>query len=93
MRKPNLNRKAKNLAEVNKAIQAKFPKVELVRGRGYYYIASEDDEMGLKIAGLYTTSIPVAFLHQQTIQGWVNSVEYLFKDEEGKYAGQESEND
>lgn len=87
MRKINLNRKAKNLKEVNKAIQAKFPKVELVRGEGYYYISSQDEEEGLKMAGLYTTSIPVAYLHQQTIQQWVDSVEDLLKDQE---SGKES---
>ena len=76
----NQDRKPRTLAEVNKAIQKKYPKVILVKGRGYFYISSNDNEMALKIARLYTTSIPVCKLSQLTIEQWVNDVESLLKD-------------
>lgn len=85
MKTVNLNRKARTVAEVNKAIQQKFPNVILVRGTGYYYISSDDEETALKIAGFYATSIPVAYLHQQTIAQWVKDVEELMKGDE--YSG------
>lgn len=52
--------------------------VKLIKGEGYYYIYSDDEEMSLKIAGLYTSSIHVHKLNQQTIARWVEDVESLF---------------
>lgn len=68
---------AKTLAQVNAAIAKEFPKVILVRGEGYFYIASDDNEVGIFLAGLYTTSIPVAKLSQQSVEVWVNDVRNL----------------
>lgn len=76
----NLQRKPRTIAEVNKAIQQKFPDVILVKGHKYFYISSDNEEMGLKIAGLYTTSISVFSLGQQTIEKWVQDVEHLLSD-------------
>jgi hypothetical protein len=81
---PVLKRKQHTLAMVNKAIQAKYPTIMLVKGEGYFYIASNDDEMGLKIAGLYTSSIPVYSINQLSIEKWVAEVDQLvaYFDEE-----------
>lgn len=68
------------LAKVNKHIQAKYPLIQLVRGEGDFYIASEDDAMALKLAALYTTSIPVHAINNLTLGGWMDSVEYVMRD-------------
>ena len=70
------------IAQVNRAIGEKFPDVFLAKGEGYFYIASDNEEMGLRIAGLYTTSIPVYKLNEQTIEGWVRDVELLLNQED-----------
>lgn len=76
--------KATSLAQVNREIQKRFPEIMLVKGRGYFYIASDDENMGLKLAELYTTSIMVNKLTQQTVEAWVKDVEYLVNKIEGK---------
>lgn len=68
------------LAKVNKHIQAKYPLIQLVKGEGYFYVHSDDDAMGLKLAMLFTTSIPVYAINQLTIGGWMDSVEYVLRD-------------
>lgn len=73
--------KAQSLAQVNKELHKKHPKIDIVKGKGYYYIASDDEEMGLKLAGLYTTSIPVFSITQQTVDQWLADVDLLLKDE------------
>lgn len=77
------------LKTVNKAIEAKFPKVRLEKGKGYFYIYSDDDEMALKIAGLHTTSIYCYQISQQSVERWVGDVEILLKDkaERGSVTG------
>jgi hypothetical protein len=69
--------KARTLAQVNKAIQKKHPLVELVKGEGYFYIYSSDKNMGRYIASLYTSSIYVYALNQQTVEQWVADVDRL----------------
>jgi hypothetical protein len=73
--------KAYSLKQVNRAIQKRFPLVRLIRGNGYYYIVSDDEDMQLKICSLYTTSIGVYSVKHQAVQTWVNDVEALLKDE------------
>ena len=68
------------LAKVNKAIQAKHPLVKLVRGNGYYYLVSDDDDMGLKLAGLYSTSIMCNSIKDQPLERWVGDVDELMKE-------------
>ena len=70
-----MSSRARTLDQVNRAISKQIdPRVTLVKGAGYFYIHSDDDEMGNKIAGLYTSSIPVCHLNHQTVQTWVNDV-------------------
>lgn len=68
------------LKTVNKAIQQKWPHVELVQGKDYFYIAGLNDEWGLKIAALYQQGIYVANLNQQPVERWVKDVELLLLD-------------
>lgn len=76
------------LKKVNEAIQAKWPGVELVRGRGegyqYYYVSAtltNDYGMGLKIAMLNQTTITGASkIAELNIPQWIESVEYVLLD-------------
>jgi hypothetical protein len=67
------------IKEINKAIQAEIhPKLILVRGEGYYYIASDDNELALQIAGLKSSAIWVNSLKQLGAKGWVDAVREVF---------------
>jgi len=68
------------LAKVNAEIQAKYPGIELVRGKGYFYIDSKDEALALKIAGLYTSSIYVNSLNQASLEQWMKYVEFVLID-------------
>lgn len=75
------------LKKVNEAITAKWPGVEVVRGRGegyqYYYVSAIDfdSDIALKIAGLYQTTISgVTTLNELTIAKWIESVEWVLLD-------------
>lgn len=77
---PLVNKKRITLKQVNDAIQKVYPTVFLVKDRNYFFIASDDNEWGLKIAGLYQSSIYVAKLNQLTIDQWVDEVKVLFEN-------------
>lgn len=68
------------LAKVNKAIHAKFPEIKLIRGEGYYYIYSDNEALSLKIAGLFTSSIPVYSIKHASIEKLVEMVEHVLND-------------
>jgi hypothetical protein len=72
-------KKARSLKQVNEAIQEKHPLVILVKGEGYFYITSDDEEMGLKIAGMHQSGIYVYSIQQLTVAQWVDVVGYLLK--------------
>lgn len=65
---------------VNDHIHTKYPLVDLVKGKGYFYIASDDDNIGLQIAGLYTSSIDVAKINHLTLGGWMDATERVLSD-------------
>ncbi len=71
---------AKSLIQVNKAIQAKYPLIKLVKGKGYYYVHSEDDNISLQLAALFSTSIPVANIKHQSVDNWIKDVESVLSD-------------
>ena len=75
-----LNAKRITMNQVNEAIQKEFPTVFLVKDNGYFFIASDDKEWGLKIAGLYQTSIYTAKLNYQPIERWVEDVRQLINN-------------
>lgn len=69
---------------VNEAIQAKHPHVEIVYGKGYFYLHSKDDATALYIAGMYDVSISVYRLNHLSLEQWVSSVDYLFENDRNK---------
>lgn len=75
-------KKATSLAQVNKALHKKYPKIDLVRGNDYYYLHSNDKETALKLAGLRQTGIYVYSIKQMTIDQWIKEVEYLLHGED-----------
>jgi len=70
----------RTITQVNKYIHNKYPDIDLVRGEGYFYITSDDDVVNEKLAGLYTTSIPVFSIRHQTFDTWMNDIENLLLD-------------
>jgi hypothetical protein len=74
-----LNTKKITLKQVNAAIDKVHPKVFLVKDKNYFFIASDDEQMGLKIAGLYQASIYVSRLNELPIERWVSEVTKLLE--------------
>lgn len=72
------------LKQVNAEIAKEFPHVFLVRGNGYYYIATDDNQTGSVIGGFYTTSISVPKLNMLTIEQWVSNVRHLMTQVDGR---------
>jgi len=67
-----------NINTANKILQEKYPDILLVKGNGYFYIASDDKELGLKIAGLYSSSIYTNSLSDVTKEMLLSWVDELF---------------
>lgn len=65
------------LKKINAEIAKKHPHVEVVRGKGYFYLWSKDDATALMLAGLYENSIPAFRVNQFTLKMWVDSVDYI----------------
>lgn len=74
----NLNKKPKSLNDLNKVVSEKFPKLFLVPGDGYFYIASADKATGEKIGRLEQSGIYVANVHDLTFNGWIKAISDLF---------------
>lgn len=66
--------KARTLKQVNKAIQREIGNYTLVKGKGYFYVTSEDQDKDLKLSSLFTTSIFCCSLNHQSVEEWVNDV-------------------
>jgi hypothetical protein len=58
----------KSLADVNKMM--KPHKLRVVRGRGYYYWVSDDPQIDLKLAGMYSNNIGVYNATQLSMERW-----------------------
>ena len=68
------------LNNVNKAIGEKWPGVKLFKERDYFYVYSDDDKLGLQIAGLYKTSIEVNKITNASIEDWIRMVGFVLDD-------------
>jgi hypothetical protein len=88
MKKPKLT-----LTLINQELEKHFPHVRLARGEGYFYIYSDDKETGLKIAGLYASSIYVNQLKHLTLEQWIEAVRELFDEEKNRSMTTNSFND
>lgn len=73
------------LKQVNSAIQKKYPGLMLTKGKGYFYLYSEDDTLAYKIALIYDNNIPVCHLHQQPLETWAKDVDDLMKEANEAY--------
>ena len=68
---------ARTIKQVNKAIQKEVGNYNLVKGEGYFYVTSEDYDLSLNLSGLYTTSIYVCHLNQQSVESWIKDVKEI----------------
>ena len=58
---------------VNKEIQKLYPKMELIKGEGYFYFISED----IDIQQLYTTSVYTFLLNDLTLIDWIREAKEI----------------
>lgn len=70
------------MKRINAAIAAKYPTVELIKDNGFFYLYSDNEEWGLRIAGMHQSSIMVARVDSYDIAGWVKEVDALFEHPE-----------
>lgn len=73
-------KKKLTLSAVNKAISELHPYIFLQKGNGYYYVASDDYETSMFLAGLFTTSIYVNKLNAYTLEYWIKEVKSILGD-------------
>ena len=69
--------KARTLKQVNKAIQKKIGNVIICKSEGCFFVASDDNEIGLKLSSLETTSIYICHLNHQSVEEWVEDVRQI----------------
>jgi hypothetical protein len=69
--------KARTLKQVNKTIQKKVGNVILCKSEGCFFVSSDDNKIGLKLASLETTSIYVCHLNHQSVEEWVEDVRQI----------------
>ena len=60
--------------------EAGLEKVLLIKGNGYYWITSDDDEIYDELQNASDQTIYVNSFNQQTPEQWVEDVKYLLKD-------------
>ncbi len=68
------------LQQVRKIIQKKYPKLDIAKGNGYYYWCSDDQDVGLYLATLMTTSILVNHVSQLTLDKWISEADEIMSD-------------
>lgn len=70
------------LKQVNAHIQSRYPDIKLIKGSYYFWVASDEHELGTKLAMLYTTSILCSSINHLTLGGWMDAVERILRDAE-----------
>lgn len=78
--KADYSKQPRTLPQLNRIVAEHFPKIFVVKNKDYFYIASEDEPLALKIADLYCSSIYVYRVSHLTIQQWIDSIRSLFTD-------------
>lgn len=68
------------LAKVNKAINAKYPGIQLTKGEGYFYLFSDIEAIELKICHLFTSSIYVSAINHLSLDQWLMHVNRVLND-------------
>ena len=65
----------KTLKALNKYVQHEINSALIVvKGNGYYYIASDDKDKALELAGLPQTSIYVNHVSHLSFENWYSSI-------------------
>jgi hypothetical protein len=68
------------LPQIRKSIQKEVdPRLTLIRGKGYYYFASDDYELSLKLSSLETTSVYVYRISDLTKKQWIEEAQEIMK--------------
>jgi hypothetical protein len=63
---------------VNKVIKTRYPDLDLVKGKGYFYFVSDSSEaLAYALAGLSTTMVLCWKLSDLDIDGWVAEADYV----------------
>jgi hypothetical protein len=70
---------ARSLKQVNTAIKKAGLDIILCKGEGYFYITSDDTDIGLYLSSLECTSIYVCHLNHQSVEDWVHDVKEILK--------------
>lgn len=74
----------RTINQVQKEIKKLFPLIELIKGEGYFWIWSEDEETAKKIGQLFSTSIYVDKICHLSMEQWIQSVKSVLADTEGQ---------
>lgn len=69
-----------NLSVVRKEIRKRYPKLDVAKGKDYYYWHSEDNQLALYLAGLESTGIYVYRAEDQSIEQWLKEAEEVMKE-------------
>lgn len=71
----------RHISKVNSCVKRELgdmmKHINIVRGRGYYYVHSNDSATALRLANLPTTSIWVMWADHQSLQQWIEDVRKL----------------
>jgi len=81
-----MDNKPKSISELNKYISKFWPKVKVAKGKYYYYLYSDDNEIGKKISTLYSSEIQGMWpLTAFTFEQWKQSIQHALDDKQGGY--------
>ena len=69
--------KARTLKQLNKVIQKEVGNIILCKSEDCFFVSSDDNGIGLKLASLETTSIYVCYLNHQSVEEWVKDVRQI----------------
>lgn len=76
----------KNIIQVRKHIQKKYPDLNLIRGKGYFYFVSDTNEkLSYDLnSKLDTTSVLVCNIYDLTLDQWLLEADEIMTKIEGK---------
>lgn len=83
----NENDKPTSVAQVNRYIRNLYPKnIYIIRGKGYFWIDSNDEETSMKISGLYSSSLEGMWpMGNFTYKQWKESIDATLKNWQDYY--------
>jgi len=71
----------KTLKDINEHLDKLYNgKIKLTKGSGYFYVYSDDEETGLFLSNLFTTSIYTYKLSLSTIGEWIDAVKNILNN-------------